>query len=398
MRLDFDLPIDRKNSDSTKWNYFDADVLPLWTADMDFRVAEPIVAALRARVEHGVFGYARESEALREVIVARLESRYGWRVAPDAIVFQTGVLNGFRKVCQVVAGPADAILVQPPVYPPIATTPAANGSRHQESPLVRGADGRYEIDFDGFEGTITTDTRVFILCNPHNPVGRAFTRQELERLAEICLRRDVLICADEIHCDLLFSGVTHVPIASLSPEIARRSVTVMAPSKTFNIPGLHCSFAIVTDAALRAKIAKPGSADFADVNLMGFVASLAAYRDGQAWLDEALRYLESNRDFLVDFVRREMPGVRVWAPEATYLAWLDCRESGIPGDPFEFFLKRARVGLSGGPAFGTGGAGFVRVNFGCTRATLVAALTRMRDAILHETGPRKPDNLAQCRQ
>ncbi len=382
MAHDFDRLIDRRRSDSTKWNYFDDDVLPLWTADMDFRVAEPIVDALRARVDHGIFGYAREPQALREVIAARMAERYGWAISPDWVVFQTGVLNGFRKVCEVAAGPGDGILIQPPVYPPIVGTPAANGSWHQESPLVRRSDGRYGIDFDGFEAAITPETRVFILCNPHNPVGRAFTPAELERLATICLRHDVLICSDEIHCDLVFSGSRHTPIASMAPEIARRSVTLMAPSKTYNIPGLHCSFAIVPDPALRARIAKPGSGDFADVNLMGLVATLAAYRDGQPWLDEVLPYLEGNRDFVVDFVRKEMPGVRVWAPEATYLAWLDCRDSGICGDPYEFFLEHGRVGLSGGPAFGTGGTGFVRVNFGCARATLAEALRRMQGALI----------------
>jgi cystathionine beta-lyase len=377
----FDLPIDRRRSDSTKWRYFDEDVLPLWTADMDFRVAEPIVEALRARVDHGIFGYAGEPFELREVIVSRMAALYGWRITPEDIVFETGVLNGFHKVAQVAAGPGDAIIVQPPVYPPIVGTPAHNGSVHQESPLLRRGDGSYEIDFDGFEAAVSDRTRLFILCNPHNPAGRAFTPDELGRLADICLRRNILLCSDEIHCDLLFPGVSHTPIASLSPEVARRSVTLMAPSKTFNIPGLHCSFAIAPDAGLRAKLSKPGAADFADVNLLGFVATLAAYRHGEGWLREVLAYLDTNRAMVVDYIQREMPRLAIRAPEATYLAWVDCRGSGIPGSPYQFFLDRARVGLSDGQAFGTGGAGFVRINFGCARATLMEALTRMRDAL-----------------
>jgi len=377
----FDAPIDRRNSDSTKWHYFPPDVLPLWTADMDFRVADGIVDALRARVEHGVFGYGGEPMALREVLAARMGERYGWGVEPEAFVFQTGVLNGFHRVCAVTAGPADGILIQPPVYPPIVGTPAYNGSVHQESPLVRRGDGIYEIDFDGFEAAITPQTRVFILCNPHNPVGRAFSRDELERLAAICLRHDIVICSDEIHCDLLFPGVEHLPIASLSAEVAHRTVTLMAPSKTFNIPGLHCSFAVVPDPALRKRIGKAGSGDFADVNLLGLVATLAAYRDGEPWLREVLEYLTVNRAIVVDYLRREMPQLSVHAPEATYLAWIDCRGAGIPGSPYQFFLDRARVGLSDGATFGTGGEGFVRLNFGCPRSTLLEALTRMRDAL-----------------
>jgi cysteine-S-conjugate beta-lyase len=381
MHDQFDRLIDRRRSDSTKWRHFEADVLPLWTADMDFRVAEPIIGALRARVEHGVFGYCVEPPELREVLVARMAARYGWRIVPEDIVFQTGVLAGFQHVCRVAAASADGVLVQPPVYPPIFGAPAHNGSIHQEAPLLRRADGRYEIDDEAFEASITGDTRVFILCNPHNPVGRAFRRDELIRLAEICLRRNVLICSDEIHCDLVFPTAGHTPIASLDAEVARRTVTLMAPSKTFNIPGLRCSFAIVPDPALRRHIAVAGSADFAEVNNLGLVATLAAYRDGQEWLDRVLPYLETNRDVVIDFVRREMPGVRAWSPEATYLAWLDCRDSGIHGSPYQFFLDRARVGLSDGPAFGTGGDGFVRLNFACPRATLMEALTRMKAAL-----------------
>jgi cystathionine beta-lyase len=381
MRDDFDFRIDRRRSDSTKWRHFDDDVLPLWTADMDFRVAEPVIDALRTRVEHGVFGYCVDPPELRDVLVTRMAALYGWHIHAEDIVFQTGVLAGFRQVCRVAAASTDAVLVQPPVYPPIFGAPVHNGSIHQEAPLLRRADGRYEIDTDAFEASITGDTRMFILCNPHNPVGRAFCRDELIRLAEICLRHNVLICSDEIHCDLVFPNVSHTPIASLDADVARRTVTLMAPSKTFNIPGLRCSFAIVPDPALRQRIAVAGSADFAEVNNMGLVAALAAYRDGQAWLDRVLPYLETNRDLVIDFVRHEMPRVRVWLPEATYLAWLDCRDSGIPGSPYRFFLDRARVGLSDGPAFGTGGEGFVRLNFACPRATLMEALRRMKAAM-----------------
>jgi len=379
--MNFDEILDRRQSDSTKWHVYPEGVLPLWTADMDFRSPEAVTAALRARAEHGVYGYCYEPVELRERLVERLARLYGWRVEPEWVIFQVGVLVSFQQVCAVAAGPGDGVLVQPPVYPPIYGAPRHNRSMHQEAPLRQRADGSYEIDFDAFEAAITPETRVFILCNPHNPVGRVYTREELARLAEICLRHDVLICADEIHCDLLAPGFTHTPIASLAPEIARRSVTLMAPSKTFNVPGLRFSFGIVPDAELRAKLTKPYAADFSDVNNFGLVAATAAYRDGQPWLDALLAYLARNRALVVDFVRRELPQLSVVAPEATYLAWIDCRRSGIVGNPYEFFLRQARVALSNGPDFGTGGEGFVRLNYGCPQATLVEALTRMKAAL-----------------
>lgn len=379
MRYDFDRVIDRRQSDSTKWHVYGPEVLPLWTADMDFRVPEPVVDALRARAEHGVFGYCYEPPELRDVLVERLARLYGWRVEPEAILFETGVLVGFQRVCRMVAAADDGVLVQPPVYPPIFGAPRHNGSIHQEAPLVMRADGRWEIDFDAFEAAATDRTRVLILCNPHNPVGRVFGRADLERLAEICLRRGILICSDEIHCDLLFAGHRHVPVASLDPEVARRSVTLMAPSKTFNLPGLRCSFAIIPDPALRRRFG--GGRDFSDINIMGLVAALAAYRDGQDWLDQVLAYLQANRDFVADYVQRELPGIEMAVPEATYLAWMDCRQSGIAGSPQEFFLGRARVALHDGAWFGTRGDGFVRLNFGCPRSTLIEALERMKAAL-----------------
>jgi len=380
MAFDFDRPIDRQDSDSTKWRTYDADVLPLWTADMDFAVPPPVIEALHARVSHGVFGYCVHPAELRELIAERLGRLYGWRVRPDEVVLQTGVLKAFQLVASLVAGPADGVLVQPPVYPPILGAPHHNGSVHQEAPLLLRADGRYDIDFDAFEAAITPATRLFILCNPHNPVGRVFRRDELERLAAICLRHGVLICSDEIHCDLIYPGFVHLPIASLGPDVSARTVTLMAPSKTFNIPGLRCSFAIVQDPALRARVAGDHGGDFAEVNNLGLVAATAAYRDGQPWLDAVLAYLDGNRRFVADFVARELPGVSVAAPEATYLAWLDFRRTAIAGDPYGVLLERARVALSAGPSFGTGGDGFARLNFGCPRATLTEALTRIKHA------------------
>ena len=382
MSYDFDQVIDRRSTESNKWHKYPADVLPLWVADMDFRSPEPVIRALRERVEHGVFGYGAEQPELHEVILDRLQKRYGWRVAPEAILTLPGVIPGFNLACRVGATPGDGLLLQTPVYPPILRAPVNVGLTTEEAELTQGRDGRYTIDFDRFEAAIRERTRVFLLCNPHNPVGRVFTRDELQRMAEICLRRGLLICADEIHCELAYPGTPHVPMASLDPEIADRTITLMAPSKTFNLPGLKFSVAIIPNAGLRERFVAAQVDLVRAVNILGYTAGLAAYRDGQPWLDELLRYLEANRDFVAGFVKNSLPGVRVAPPEATSLAWLDCREADLPGgDPYTFFLERAKVALNDGKAFGRGGAGFVRLNFGCPRSILGEALERMRAAL-----------------
>jgi cystathionine beta-lyase len=239
----------------------------------------------------------------------------------------------------------------------------------------------YEIDYDAFEQAISTRTKLFFLCNPHNPVGRVFTVQELSRLAEICLRHRLVICSDEIHCDLLYPGSRHTPIATLGSDVAHMSITLMAPSKTFNIAGLGSAFAIIKNAEIKKSWNRWHAGLVPQVNVMGNVAALAAYRDSQEWLDQVLVYLTANRDFLARSVKERLPGIRMAQMEATYLAWLDCRDSAIPGKASEFFLKHAGVGLNDGAEFGKGGAGFVRLNFACPRETLARAVDRMADAL-----------------
>jgi len=380
MIYDLDRQIDRLHSDSAKWRRFDPDVLPLWVADMDFVSAEPILRALRERVNHGVFGYAMPPAELSEVIQARMADLYGWQIAVEDVVYLPGVVPGFNLAARAVSEPGDAVLVQPPVYYPFLTAPRNAGLDLQCAEVtLRGE--RYEIDFDAFEATITSQTSMFLFCNPHNPVGRAYRRDELTRLAEICLRHDVVICSDEIHCDLVFSGHRHTPIAALSPEVARRTITLMAPSKTFNIAGLHCSFAIVQDKALRDRFCAACAGVSHGANLLGYTAALAAYRKGGEWLAQVLAYLEANRDFLAEHVAEYLPGVHMIVPEGTYLAWLDCRALNLPARPAAFFLEHAHVALNEGERFGQGGEGFARLNFGCPRATLVEALERMRGAL-----------------
>jgi len=382
MPYDFDRVIDRRSTESNKWHKFPPDVLPLWVADMDFPSPEPVIRALLLRVEHGFFGYGAEQPEFHEVTCDRLLKRYGWKVQPEALVLLPGVIAGFNMAARAIAGPGDGILMQLPVYPPILRLPDNVKMSRDGADLVRGPDGRYTIDLDAVERAITARTRMFLLCNPHNPVGRVFTREELSRLAAICLRRGLVICADEIHGELVYPGHQHVPIASLDPEIEARTITLMAPSKTFNLAGLRCAVAVIPNQALREKFVASRLDMVQTPNILGYTAMLAAYRDGQPWLDELLRYLESNRDFLVKHVRANFPGVEVGVPEATYLAWLDCRGAGIPNnDPFTFFLERAKVSFNDGATFGRGGQGFVRLNFGCPRSLLMDGLERMETAL-----------------
>lgn len=383
MTYDFDQQIDRRRFESIKWQRYGEGVLPMWVADMDFRVPEPVVRALHERVEHAIFGYGRAPRELRQVIVARLADRYNWIVSPDDLLFYPGVVPAFNLACHTLASPGEGVLIQTPVYPPILSAPADASLTNEEMELTRQADGSYEIDFDLFERTITDRTRLFLLCNPHNPVGRVFRPDELERMAEICLRRGVIICSDEIHCDLLLDSHVHTPIASLGPEVAQHSITLMAPSKTYNIAGLKCSVAVVPNPELRKRLTTDRRGLVSGVNVLGYAAALAAYRHGQAWLDALLRYLTVNRDLVVEFVKRELPGVRMGTPEGTYLAWMNCRDSAIQTNPYRFFLEEANVALNDGEAFGTGGQGFVRLNFGCPRSTLLEGLERMKRALEH---------------
>jgi len=250
---DFDRVIDRRGTESSKWHTYPPDVLPLWVADMDFRSPEPVIRALRERVEHGVFGYGVEQSEFYEVFLDRLQTRYGWRVSPEAILVIPGVIPGFNLAARALTTTGDGLLLQTPVYPPIRRVPGNVGLTSDEMELERQPDGRYAIDFERFEAAIGERTRMFLLCNPHNPVGRVFRREELQRMAEICVRRGLLICADEVHCELTFSRQQHVPIASLDAAIAARTITLMAPSKSFNLPGLKCAVAIIPNASLREK-------------------------------------------------------------------------------------------------------------------------------------------------
>ncbi|MHC1784078.1 MAG: MalY/PatB family protein [Anaerolineaceae bacterium] len=381
MSTRFDLTPDRRSSESIKWRVYDEDVIPMWIADMDFRCSDAILKAMHERVDHGVFGYPQEPPELIDLVVERLERRYRWKVNPEEIMAIPGIVTALNLVSHAAKTPDSEVIMLTPIYPPFLSAPRDAGMKKVEVELVRRPDGYYEIDFDAFEAAITPQTRIFLLCNPHNPVGRVFTKEELNRLADICLRHDVLICADEIHSDLLFDKNRHYPLAALHSEYAHKTVTLFSPSKTFNIAGLECSFAVVQNPELRKKLQRAGEGMSGWVNVMGLTAASAAYLSGQPWLDEALTYMQKNRDILVDFVRRDLPGVEIYPPEGTYLAWLDCRKANLPENPYEFFLHKARVAFNNGATFGKGGEGFIRLNFGCSRATLEEALNRMARAM-----------------
>ena len=380
MQYDFDTVRERRGSDSAKWKKYGDEVLPLWVADMDFISAESVLRALHQRVDQGFFGYTRPTPELCSVIPERLKRLYNWAVRDEELFFLPGLVVGLNVSFQAYTGPGDGVLVQPPVYPHFVKDPVIHGRALVDPPLIpRG--NTYEIDFDAFEGAITDRTKIFILCNPHNPVGRVYTRKELETMAEVCLRHHLIICSDEIHCDLLYPGFRHIPIASISPEVAERTVTLMAPSKTYNLAGLSFGFAVIRNSELRTIWKNTSLGLISGVNIMGHVAALAAYKGGQEWLDQVLVYLKNNRDFLERYVAEKLPGLRMSKIEGTYLAWLDCKGAGIPGNPFDFFLKDAKVALNDGSDFGRGGEGFVRLNFACPRKTLTEALDRMAAAL-----------------
>jgi cystathionine beta-lyase len=381
MDFNFDRLIDRKKTDSEKWRAYDDDVLPLWVADMDFAAPEVVIQALRERVEHGVFGYPREMPELRQAVADWCAEQYGWKITPEAVLPVPGVVSGFNLATQAVAEPGDGILFHTPAYPPFLCVALNGGFVQQDIEMVRSEDGVYSLDNDAFRSAVTPRSKVFLLCNPQNPTGRVFYKHELEEMAGVCLRHKLTIISDEIHCDLVYKGSKHIPIASLNPEIANNTITLIAPSKTFNIAGLEASAAIISNPDLRKKVKQAGRGIIGWVNLLGQTAALAAYSKGHPWLQAVLAYLETNRDYVYDTIRKELPGVVMSKPDATYLAWLNCRQAGIDGNPYEFFLQKARVALNDGTRFGKGGEGFVRLNFGCPRSLLEEALQRMNYAL-----------------
>jgi cystathionine beta-lyase len=380
MSFDFDTVIDRASSDSRKWRkYAGTDTLPLWIADMDFAAAPAITAALHRRVDHGVFGYGLPLPPLVNAVVDYCQRRYRWTIDPAWLVWLPGLVTGLNIAANAFGEKGDAILTCTPIYPPFLSAPRNNGRECAAVPLARSAAGRYEIDWAALERAVTPRTRQFFLCSPHNPVGRAFTRAEVEQIADFCERRDLILVSDEIHCDLILDDSLHTPVAALSPAIAARTVTLMSPSKTFNIPGLTCAFALIPDSRLRLQFVRAMAGIVPEMNILGLAACEAALVEGGPWRQALLAYLRANRDCLADFVSRELPGVTMSPCEATYLAWLDVSALQLEA-PGRFFEQHG-IGLADGAQYGAQPGRFVRLNFGCPRATLVEALARMKRAL-----------------
>jgi cystathionine beta-lyase len=380
--LDAVRPASRRPSRGEKWSLYPEDVLPLWVADMDFPVAEPIRRVLRFAVERSDLGYPIHPAPtdIGEIAAARMRQRFGWAIDPGRVEVLCDVVQGLVVSLLQFAEPGEGAVVQTPIYPPFLSNVRACGRRLIENPLRRDAAG-YRVDLEGLGAAVDSGTRLILLCNPHNPTGRVFRQDELEGIAEIALRHDLVVVSDEIHADLVYPGARHVPFASLAPEVAARTLTLTAASKAFNIAGLRCGLAIFGSDALKRRFNALPRHVRGGVNLPGFEALRAAWRHADPWLERVLVYLEANRDFVTRFVANELPGVVLHPPEGTYLAWLDCGALGLEPSPCEFFLERARVALSDGPNFGAPGRGFVRINFATSRSILGEALERMAKAL-----------------
>jgi len=376
--IDFDQVVDRANTGSTKWNkYKGQDILPFWVADMDFVAPPQIQAALTARIEHGIFGYSRPSQTLIDAFLDWLESEYKWTVPAEWLVWLPGVVPGFNLACRAAGSPGDAVMMSVPVYYPFLSAP----KNSERSPIYvdkHMVNGRWEMDFEAMGEFYTKRCKMFLLCNPHNPTGRVYTREELSRLAEFCLANDMLVCSDEIHSGILLdTDKSHIPIASLSREIAQQSITLYSPTKVFNIPGLSCAMAVIPDREVRSRFRNAYAGLISGISPLALTATETAFTQPGTWINDLTEYLRGNRNRLQAAVEA-LPGVHSIPAEATYLAWIDVRELKLkkPGAYFESF----GLGLSEGKQFR--GDGYIRFNFGCPRVTLEEGIVRFEKAVL----------------
>lgn len=375
--FEFDEAPDRTGTGSLKWDrYAGRDVLPLWVADMDFRSPPAVADALRARVEHGVFGYTVPHDDVVQATLDYLRRAHGVEARPEWLVWLPGLVPALNVCCRAFGEPGNGVLTLTPVYPPFLSAPHFSDRQRIAAPLL--AEGaRWVIDWEALARAVTPETRLFLLCHPHNPVGRVWRRDELERIVDFCEEHDLVLCSDEIHCDLILDDVPHVPTLALGARAVQRTIALLSPSKTYNLPGLACAYAVIPDDGLRASFKRAARGIITEVNAFGYAACAAAYRHGEPWRRELIQYLRGNRDLLYRFAAERLPGIALRPMEATYLAWLDVRELGLDA-PAKFF-EDAGVGLSNGNDFGT--PGFLRLNFGCPRARLQEGLERMASAL-----------------
>jgi cysteine-S-conjugate beta-lyase len=366
-----------------KWNHYPEDVLPAWIADMDFQVAQPIKAALSNRIESSDFGYplGQTQTGLPDLFCERVKQKFDWHIKSDDVLLINDVVQGLYLGLQTLSQKGDGVIVQPPIYPPFLNAVHETERRLVSVPLVLDANN-YQINFDRLESSITKDTRIFMLCNPHNPTGRSFSRTELEQLSDFCCKNNLLVLSDEIHADLILDDTQHVPIASLGGDIARRTVTLMSASKAFNIAGLCLAFAHFGSTDVRKRFdALPGHVR-GGTNTLSVAAVYAAWTQGDEWLANTLRVLRENRDLVSQFVMSRWPEVVYQPPEATYLAWLDMSSLNMGLEPYKHFMEKGRVALGNGIDFGSEGGQHVRLNFATSNNILRKILERMDTVIV----------------
>lgn len=382
MKYNFDITIPRAGTNCVKYDLRGAvfgreDVIPMWVADMDFPVPPFVSDAIRKRAEHPIYGYSIIPESFYEALIGWQKRRYGWDIRKEWVFYTPGVVTGLNVIVQAMTEPGDKVIVQPPVYFPFFSSVENNGRKLVYNQLLE-KDGIYSIDFEDLENKMKNGAKMLILCSPHNPVGRCWTREEMEKLAACCLRHGAIVVSDEIHCDLVLEPQRHIPLATLSEEILQNTITCIAPSKTFNLAGLFTSFVIIPNEGLRKKFKSAVEKTHLSPNIFGITAAEAAYREGDEWLGELLSYLQSNIDHVKGFLASEMPLITVSPVEATYMLWLDFRRLGIPAKEMNrMLIDNAGIGFVEGPVFGPGGEGFQRMNIACPRSTLDQALEKL---------------------
>ena len=378
MKYDFDKTIDRRATNSYKWDSAPEGVLPMWVADMDFRTAPAIIDALQKRVAHGIFGYTRVPDAYYDAVTSWFSRRHGWDIDREWIIYTSGVVPAVSAVIKALTVPGDKVIVQTPVYNCFFSSIRNKGCEIVSNPLRRTTD-TYEMDFDALERCAADPrAKVMLLCNPHNPAGRVWTPDELTRLGNICLRNGVTVVADEIHCELVYQGFKYTPFASLSDAFLHRSVTCVSPSKAFNIAGLQIANIVAFDNDLRSRIDKAINInEVCDVNPFGVAATIAAYNEGEEWLNQLVDYLHGNYEAMAEFCRRELPEFPITRLEGTYLVWMDCSSLGMPSDALEHaLLEDARLWLNAGTMYGAEGEGYMRWNIACPRSVMLDGLNR----------------------
>ncbi|MFT4412859.1 MalY/PatB family protein [Fredinandcohnia humi] len=387
MKYDFNEPIDRLQTGSVKWDevenlFGDKDILPMWVADMDFKAPQPVINALRNRVDHGIFGYTTRTDSYYEAIIGWMKRRHNWSIEKEWICYSPGVVPALSIIVQTFTNPGDKIIVQPPVYYPFMSVIEQNGREILRNPLIE-VNGRYQMDFEDLRQKLDPSVKMIILSSPHNPVGRVWTKEELVTLGEICAEHNILVISDEIHFDLVYKEYVHIPYASISKEFAQNSIVCTAPSKTFNLAGMQTSNIIIPNKTHRDRFKKAvENLAIGLTSTFGVTALISAYEEGDEWLDQLLEYLKGNLEFLNEFIESSIPEVKVIQPEATYLVWLDCRALGIDAKELEKLnRKQAKVAFDEGYIFGQEGAGFTRINIACPRSILEEGLTRFSNAI-----------------